>query len=110
MSIINKNDPDFPKNEYITVNGKKYKPDTLIDLRSEVEKTNIKNCTCVFSILDRDNLLLRKYVGVKYYEKLTNDNIKEKINGYLPEHVFCFYETDFPIEEFKEEQDFKHFS
>lgn len=99
--------------EPVTVKGRQYNPNFIIDLRtlkdSEKDQIDYDNCICVFSILNRDNPVFRQYVAVEHFEKLDFDTIMKEFNGYLPETAFCFTSSYFPIEEFREEQDFKHF-
>ena len=109
MPIIHKSHPDFPIESFITVSNKQYQADYIIKFDVDKDIININNCKCVFSILSRKDLFTRKYVGAKFYEKLTNENVIEKFNGYSPEHVFCFTDTDFPLDKFLEENTFDVF-
>lgn len=109
MSIINTSQAGFPKKEAVTVEGLKYKPDYLIHFPITKDIISIQNCTCVFSIRDRQNLGLRKYVGAEYFKLLDSENITKEINGYLPEDVYCFVGDKFPLATFLNEQDFKIF-
>ncbi|MHC0440988.1 hypothetical protein [Flavobacterium sp. 3-210] len=106
MAIRTKRDLNY-NDDSVTVNNVKYLPDLLIKFPVDKDDINFENCTCIFSILDRDNLISRKYVGAVFFENLNNTNIEKTVNGYLPEYVFCFTDTKFPLEEFVEEQDFK---
>ncbi|MEN2402316.1 hypothetical protein GKZ90_0021180 [Flavobacterium sp. MC2016-06] len=90
----------------ITVNGKEYVPDFIIAFPVDKDAVNLEKCTCVFTIRNSENLILRDYVGAEYFELLNNENIKKSINGYLPEHVNCFTETFFPLEDFLKEKGF----
>lgn len=110
MPLFNKLDKIFPKSESVTVNGNSYSPDYIIDLPlDEDDKIDIENCNCVFSTKNPNSPLFRKYVGAKFFKKFVNNNVLEKVNGYLPESVFCFQETDFPLDDFIKEQNFKYF-
>ena len=109
MPIIHKNHPEFPTENFVTVNHKQYQADYIIKFDVDKDNIDLKNCTCVFSILSRKDLATRQYVGAKFYENLTNENVTESINGYLPERVFCFTETDFPLDAFLKESNFKYF-
>lgn len=104
MPIIHKSQPDFPLESFVTVSNQKYQSDYVIKFEVDNDIINLDNCICVFSILCRHDLGIRQYVGAKYYRKLTNDNVVERINGYLPEFAFCFTDTDFPLEIFLKEQ------
>ena len=106
--LIDKDSPLYPSNGGVTVNKQVYKPDYLIELPTE-DSIDFKDCICVFSIIDRQQPPVRKYVGAKYFNELDNQRLHEPINGYLPEYVFCFTETSFPLEEFESEQNFKPF-
>ena len=107
MPIIHKNHPDFPTDSSsVTVKGVQYQADYLIKFHIDKDLINLKNCTCVFSIYSRDNYCIRKYVGAKFYKELNNETVSENINGYLPEFVFCYTETEFPLDDFLEEQGF----
>lgn len=109
MAIIDKFNNDFPTDGGVTFKGRFYNADFMIKFPVDKDNINLENCTCVFSILDRSNLFLRQYVGAKFYDLLTNENIIENINGYLPETVFCFTSTAFPLDAFLKEKDFKIF-
>ena len=108
MSIINKFDNHFPNDGGVTFKDTFYKADFMIKFPVDNDEINLENCTCVFSILNRSNLLLRQYVGAKFYDLLTKENIIESVNGYLPETVFCFTSSDFPLSEFLDESNFQH--
>lgn len=109
MPIIHKSHPDFPTESFVTVNNKKYQADYIIKFDVDKDNINIDNCKCVFSILSRKDLFTTQYVGAKFYEKLTNENVIERVNGYAPERVFCFKDTDFPLDKFLEENTFNVF-
>lgn len=109
MPIIDKSDENFPKSESVTVNGKPYKPDYCIKYPVDNDTIDIDNCICVFSIRNRDSPKIVKYVGATTYDKLTKDNVIKKVNGYLPDYVQCFTETEFPLDDFIKEQNFKYF-
>lgn len=109
MPIIHKSNPDFPTDSFITVNNKKYQADYVIKFDVNKDTINLDNCICVFSILSRKDSRTRQYVGAKFYENLTNDNVVESINGYLPEFAFCFTETAFPLDAFLGENTFDIF-
>lgn len=109
MSVLNKNINQLPSDGGVTFKGKFYKVDYMITFPIDKDKINLDNCICVFSILNRVNPLLRKYVGGKFYENLNNENVIESINGYLPETVFCFTDSYFPLDEFLEENNFQYF-
>lgn len=109
MAIINKFDNNFPNDGGVTFKGKFYKADFMIKFPVDNDDISLENCTCVFSILSRKNLFTRQYVGAKFYDLLTNENVTENINGYLPETVFCFTSTSFPLDDFLKEKDFKVF-
>ena len=110
MAIIDKYDENFPSDGGVTFNGQFYKADFMIKFPIDNDEINLNNCTCVFSILNRSNLYLRQYVGAKFYTKLNKDNVIENINGFLPESVFCFTDTAFPLSEFLEKSSFQHYS
>jgi len=110
MSIIDKHNNNFPSDGGVTFDGNFYKADYIIKFPIYNDDINLDNCTCVFSILNRSNLYLRQYVGAKLYDNLNKDNIIESINGYLPETVFCFTDTYFPLSEFLEKSNFQHYS
>ena len=110
MAITSKNDESFSSNNKIKFNGQIYKADFIIKFPVKNDDINLENCVCVFSILNRSNLLFRQYVGAKFYTNLTNDNVIENINGFLPESIFCFTDTDFPLSEFLAEHDFQHYN
>lgn len=93
--------------DVVTVEGSGYNPDFIINFPIEKDTINLDNCTCVFSILNRQNLAVRQYVGAEFFENLNNENIQKSINGYLPEAVFCFTQTSFPLDAFLNEQDFQ---
>lgn len=104
MSILNKKILTSLQEGFITVKNIKYIPDYVILFPLDKnDKLDIKNCICVFSIFNRENPLLRKYIGVKEYKNFNLKKAKETINGFEAEHVFCFTEDDFPIEDFKKE-------
>lgn len=109
MAIIDKYNSNFLKDDGVTVKGRFFKADYKISFPIQNDDINIDNCTCIFSILDRGNPIFRKYVGGKFYENLNNGNIIENINGYLPETVYCFTDSSFPLKEFLDENNFKHF-
>ena len=110
MAITSKNDEGFSSDSKIKFNGQVYKADFIIKFPVNNDDINLENCVCVFSILNRSNLFFRQYVGAKFYAKLTNDNVIENINGFSPESVFCFTDTDFPLSEFLAEHDFQHYN
>ncbi|KLT69911.1 hypothetical protein [Flavobacterium sp. ABG] len=105
---IRKKNYDY-STDVVTVQGKGYNPDYIINFPIEKDEINLENCTCVFSIRNRNNLAVRQYVGAEFFENLNNENIQKEINGYLPEAVFCFTASFFPLEEFLKEKDFKPF-
>jgi hypothetical protein len=109
MPIIHKSHSDFPTESFVTVDGKQYQADYIIKFDIDNDVIDLDNCKCVFSILNRKDLFTRQYVGAKFYEKLTNENVIEKINGYLPERVFCFTDTNFPLDKFLDENTFDVF-
>ena len=110
MIIINKNDSNFPKGNYVIVDKKLYSPDYVIKFDKGTDKVNLKDCTCVFAIISQDNPTFIKFVGAKTYKELTNENVIEKINGYLPDRVLCFTKVDFPLDKFLEENTFDIFT
>ncbi|WP_445908808.1 hypothetical protein [Yeosuana sp.] len=110
MKIISKNDSNFPKGNYVIVDKKLYSPDYVINFEKGIDNINLKDCTCVFAIINRDNPTFIKFVGAKTYEELTSENIVEKINGYLPDIVLCFTKTNFPLDKFLEENPFDIFT
>ena len=109
MAIIDRHDFNFPKDGFITFKGKEYKADYLIKFPTEKDEINLINCTCIFSILERTNFVFRQYVGARFFENLNNNNVTDSINGYLPELVFCFTHTDFPLDDFIKESNFNFF-
>ncbi|TKC08049.1 hypothetical protein FA048_12865 [Pedobacter polaris] len=103
MSIYYEN--EFPAEQgIVTVKNRKYIADCIIKFPVDKDTININKCTCVFSILDRGKQLKRHYVGAEFFEKLNNENVVKSFNGYLPEFVFCFFKTDFPLQDFKGEK------
>lgn len=105
MTLFSKKDFSDP----ITVDRISYNPDYLIQFPIDNDKVDIKNCICVYSILDSTNSIFRKYVGAKFLKSLDSKNIGDKIYGYLPQNIYCFTDTDFPLDDFVKEQNFKFF-
>ncbi|SRX76269.1 hypothetical protein [Aequorivita antarctica] len=108
ISII----PLFSKKDFsdsITVGGVPYNPDYLIQFPVDKDEINIKNCICVYSILDSTNSVFRKYVGAKFLKHLNSKNVGDKVNGFLPQNIYCFTDTYFPLDDFVKEQKFKFF-
>lgn len=110
MKIIGKNESNFPKSLYVIVNNTSYYPDYIIKFEKGSDIIIIKDCVCVFSITSQNNPMFVKFVGAKFYKTLTNENVIEKINGYKPEQILCFTQTDFPLDRFLEENTFDIFT
>lgn len=107
MSVIDKKEFKSPHQGVVSVNNKEYIADKVVLFPVVKEKINFDNCTCIFSILERPFMQKRQYIGAKFYENLNNENVIEEINGYLPECIFCFIDTYFPLEEFLNMNDFE---
>lgn len=110
MAIIDKSDNTFPNDGGVTFKDIFYKADFIINFPVDNDEINLENCICVFSILNRSNPFIRQYVGGKFYDSLNRNNVSEKINGYLPESVYCFTKTHFPLSDFLEHNDFQYYS
>lgn len=109
MAKLNKQDLTLPS-EGVTFKNILYKANYIIELDKGNDLINISNCICVFSILSRKDFFTRQYVGAKFYNELTNENVMEEINGYLPERVFCFLDGTFPLSDFITKNDFQPFT
>jgi len=109
MAVIDKTNFKYPTDGVVTFKDTQYIADKLILFPITKDIIDFDNCTCVFSILERPNLQMRQYVGAKFYENLNNENAIEEINGYLPEHIFCFIKTNFPLQDFIDDKNFKRF-
>ena len=112
MAIIDKSEFAFPTDGIVTFDNVEYIADKLILFPITNDEINLDNCTCLFSILERPirRDSRRQYVGAKFFKNLNNSNAQESINGYDPEHIFCFTKTEFPLRKFINKQDFKNFN
>ena len=112
MAIIDKSEFAFPTDGIVYFGNVEYVADKLILFPVTNDKINLDNCTCLFSIIERpvrpDSK--RQYVGAKFFSNINNANAQESINGYQPEHIFCFTKTEFPLQKFIDKQDFKNFN
>lgn len=112
MALINKSEFAFPTDGIVYFGNVEYVADNLILFPITNDEINLDNCTCLFSILERPvrRDSKRQYVGAKFFKNLNNANAQEFINGYQPEHIFCFTKTTFPLQEFIDKQSFRQFS
>ena len=110
MPIFKKGNSDFPKNTVVEFEGKKYTPDFVIKFSlNENDDINLKNCICLFAIRNPENPTQMIIVFADELSYLNSDNINNSFNGYKPEHILCFTSTKFPLNEFKNSDDFKHY-
>lgn len=92
----------------VTVKGKAFSADRIIKLPIEDDNFEIRNCICVFSIIDPEQtqlqgVFIRKYVWAEEFKKLNKEKANSIKNGYNPHFIFCFTKTKFPLEDFIEE-------
>jgi hypothetical protein len=108
MPILHKSNTKFSESDSVTVNGKNYSPDYIIDLPlKDDDVISLKDYVCVFSIKIPENRFFRKYIGAVSMKDVDNTIISQKVNGYLPNSAFCFKSNTFPLEDFIKEQGFK---
>ncbi len=102
---------ELPNNQkIIEVNNKDYIADKVIEVSLENKEFEIENCVGIFFSFDykktiENGMFFREYLKAEKFKVLNKSMTTSSINGYDPKYVFCYIDTEFPLEEFRKKWD-----